>query len=296
MLTQALPVDQNPFATFVGQRTNSLIDRMREVDRTTSTEPIRRVRVGIKRWRTILQLVTVLMPARKKSNQVERSFQRLFKWAGAVRNCQLDCQLLIGMSLPVRFKKKMQRFLKKQEKIARKRLKKAIHTVRFKQVRKVSHRIEQLAPAIAPQRLSHQLSRFLDQESCAIEALLAKEVSPENLHSIRKHLKSLIEIGNVIRTITPDKSLAHLIKRAKTGQRRLGHWHDTVSLMAQLRAYMAKHACGLSPEKIRSLTVRLDTRTQRETKQICQQVDKLSRIFPLLVPWRTDANAITLVS
>lgn len=105
----------------------------------------------------------------------------------------------------------MQRFLKKQEKKALKRLKKAIHTVRFKQVRKVSQRIEQLAPAIAPQRLSHQLSRFLDQESCAIEALLAKEVSPEHLHSIRKHLKSLIEIGNVIRTITPDKSLAHLI-------------------------------------------------------------------------------------
>lgn len=113
MLTQALPVDQNPFATFVGQRTKLLVDRIRDVESKSSTEHIRRVRVSIKRWRTILQVVTVLMPPHKKSKKAERSIQRLFKWAGAVRNCQLNRQLLIGMSLPIRLKKKGAAFSEK---------------------------------------------------------------------------------------------------------------------------------------------------------------------------------------
>lgn len=293
---KAFPVDQNLFATFVDQRTNSLIDRIRDVERKSSAEHLRRVRVGIKRWRTILQIVTVLMPARLKGKKVERLIQRLFKWAGAVRDNQLDRQLLARMSLPVRLKKKVQHLLKKREKKARKQLKKAIHNVKLKQVRKVSQRMQQFAPAIAPRYISHQLSRFLDHECCAIEALLAREVSPEHLHSIRKHLKSIIEIGNVISTITPNKLLVHLIQRAKTGQRRLGSWHDSVCLRAQISAYMADHPCGLSPEKIRSLSGRLEAKTQRETKRICHQVDTVSSILPLLTPWRTEANEIASVS
>lgn len=232
MAVGALPAEQNPFVTFVGQRTQSLIDRVKAVDHLCSNEHVRRVRVGIKRWRTLYRLITALLPHRVRSRKVECSVRRLFKQAGALRECQLNRQLLAGLSLPATLEKSVQHFLKKREKKAQRRLKKVIKSVRSKQVRKISRRIRQLIPAIAPAQISRQLSCFLDHEVRAIDALMQPEVSLEQLHTIRRHLKSLIEIGNVMSSITPDTSLARLMQRAKNGQRRLGDWHDRIGLIA----------------------------------------------------------------
>ena len=221
-----------------------------------------------------------------ESSKVERSVRRLFKRAGALRDCQLTRELLTGLFLPARLEKKVRHLLKKEQRKARKRLKKAIRFVRLKRIRKISRRIRQLAPAIAPARIRQQLSRFLDREVCAIEALPPANATPEQLHIVRKHLKSLIEIGNVMRSITPDKSLTRLIQRAKNGQRRLGNWHDRVSMTGQLNNYIAHHPSGLSPEKIRILSDRLAAMTQRQTTQIRYEVTKLGRWLPLLAPWR----------
>ncbi|MBC8155417.1 MAG: CHAD domain-containing protein [Bacteroidetes bacterium] len=217
MADSALPAEQNPFATFVGQRTQSLIDRIEAVDHTSySNEHIRRVRVGIKRWRTLYWLVTALLPHRVRSRRVEHSVQRLFKRAGALRNCQLNRQLLAGLLLPTRLEKKVQYFLKKQEKKARRQLKKAVKSIRLKQIRKIGRQIQQRTVAVDPAQINQQLRHSLDHEVIAIEALMQPEVSSEHVHTIRKRPKSLIEIGRVISSITPDKSLARLMQPAAT--------------------------------------------------------------------------------
>ena len=287
MADSVSPAEHNPFATFVSQRTQSLIDRIEAVDHTCSSEHIRRVRVGIKRWRTLCELLTALLPHRVRSRQVERSVQRLFKRAGALRDCQLNRQLLAGLSLPATLEKNVQHFLKEREKKARRRLKKAVNSIRPKRVQKISRRIQQRTLAIPPAQISQQLSRSLDHDVCAIEALIQPEVSSEQLHTIRKHLKSLIEIESVMSSISPDKSLARLMQQAKNGQRRLGDWHDRVSLIAQLNDYMARHPNKLSPHKIHALSDRLDEITQRQTKRIRHEVDKLGQMLSLLAPWRT---------
>lgn len=280
---------QNPFALFIGQRTNSLLDRIDKVGHTLSNEHIRRVRVGIKRWRTLYELVRVLMPHHFPPNKVERSVHRLFKRAGNVRDCQLNRQLVAGLDLPAKLEKKVQRFFKEQGRKARKRLKKDIEALHPKRVRTISRRIEQLVPAISPEQVSRQLRHFMNHEVLAIESLQRPDASPEQLHSIRKHLKSLIEVGNVILSITPDKSLTRLIQRAKNRQRQLGNWHDQVSLIEQLKDYIVDHPAGLSPEKLRSLFDKLDTVVNRHTKRIRHEVAKLSQVLPLLTPWRTSA-------
>ncbi|MBC8151722.1 MAG: CHAD domain-containing protein, partial [Bacteroidetes bacterium] len=253
-----LPAEQNPFVTFVGQRTHSLINRIEAVDHLCSNEHVRRIRVGIKRWRTLYGLVTALLPHRVRSRKVEHAVQRLFKRAGNLRDCQLNRQLIAGLSLPATLEENVQHFLKKREKRAQRRLREAIKEVRPKRVRKVSRRIRQRILAVDPAQIDQQLSSFLDQNVHVIEALMQPDVSSEQLHTIRKHLKSVIEIGDIMHTITPDKSLARLMQRAKTGQRRLGDWHDRVSLNEQLNDYIVHHPNGLSPQKIRVLSDKLD--------------------------------------
>ena len=292
MADSALAAEQNPFVTFVGQRTQSLIERVEAVDHTCSSEHIRRVRVGIKRWRTLYRLVLALLPHRIGGRKVEHSVQRLFKRAGILRDCQLNRQLLAGLFLPTKLEKTVQHFLKKREKKARRRLKKAVKSIRTKQIRKIIRRIRQCTPAIAPAQINQQLSRFLDHDVCAIEALMQPEGSSERLHTIRKRLKSMIEIGNVMSSIASDTSLARLMQRAKNGQRRLGDWHDQVSLIAQLNDYITHHPSGLSPEKIRLLLDQLNSVTQRQTKRIRHEVDKLGQMLPSLAPWR-DGNGMS---
>lgn len=287
MADTALFAEQNPFATFVSHRTRSLVDRVKAVDHAYTNEHVHRVRIGIKRWRTLYGLVTVLLPHRVRNRQVEHSIRRLFKRAGALRDYQLNRQLVAGLSLPATLEKNVQHFLKKREKKARRQFEKAVNSVQPKRVRKLNRRIRQRTLAVDPAQISQQLSLSLDHAVCAIESLMQSDVSSEQLHTIRKRLKSVIEIGNVMNSMTPDTSLARLMQQAKNGQRRLGDWHDRVSLIVQLNEYMVRHPKGLSPQKIHVLSNRLDAVTQRQTKRIRHEVDKLGQMLPLLAPWRT---------
>lgn len=276
---------QSTFETFIEHRTQSLLERLEEAKHEFSSESIRRLRVGIKRWRTIYRLVTMLQPQSIKSSKLERSVKRLFKRAGIVRSNQLNRQLIGGLGLPVALEKSVGRFFKKQEKKARKRLKKATKAFRVKQLRKTGRVISYPHVAVSPLRMTHHLGRLMDHEAGAIADMSLAEISTEELHTIRKHLKALIEMGQVTLSITPDKSLTHVMQRAITLQRRMGNWHDQMGLFEQLNDYIARHPSGASPEKIRVLYKRLDNRIQRQTTRIRQEVAKISQWLPLMTPW-----------
>ena len=233
----------------------------------------------------------MLQPPSVKTSKLERSVKRLFKRAGIVRYNQLNRQLIGGLGLPIVLGKNVRQFFKKQEKKARKRLKKAVKAFRVKQLRKLGRVIRHPHVAVSPLRMTHHLGRLMDYEAGAIADMSLAEISTEELHTIRKHLKALIEMGQVTLSITPDKSLTRVMQRAITLQRRMGNWHDQMGLFEQLNNYIARHPSGASAEKTRVLYKRLKTRTQRQTTRIRHEVAKIGQWLPLMTPWRNTQPA-----
>ncbi len=278
---------QTTFETFIGQRTKSLLDRLDQATHDKTDEAIRRLRVGIKRWRTVVRLATMLRPPSGKSGKVERAVKRLFNRAGVVRTNQLNRQIVASWPLPAELKKDVERYFKKQEKKARKQLQKSIKAFKVKRLKKHVRVSRHPGEAISTLRMTHQLIRLMDREAKAIDNLLLTDASTEQLHTVRKHLKALIELGEVTLALTPDKAMTRVLTRAKTMQRRLGNWHDKIVLVAQINDYVAQHPAILSPNKTHALYKRLETRTQRQTTRIRHEVAKLSQYIPLMTPWQT---------
>lgn len=262
------------------------MSRIDEATHDQSDEAIRRLRVGIKRWRTLFRLVRLFKSTSDKSGKVERAVKRLFKRAGIVRNNQLNRQLVTRLRLSAELEKDLDGYFKKQEKKARKRFRKAIKSLNTKRLKKVSHVVRHADGAISPLRMTHQLSRLMDQDAEVIIDLPLADASTEQLHLVRKHLKSLIELAGVTLSITPDKSMTRVMQRSRTLQRQLGNWHDQLMLVDQINDYMARHPAVLPPDKTRALYKRLEVRTQRQTAQIRQEVAKMSQWLPLMTPWR----------
>lgn len=225
-------------------------------------------------------------PTSGKPGKVERAVKRLFKRAGIVRNNQLNRQLVTLLRLPAELEKDLDRYFKKEGKQARKQFKKAIKSLKVKQLKKISHVVRHADEAISPLRMTHQLSRLMEHEAKAITDLPLADASTEQLHTVRKHLKSLIELAEVTLSITPDKSMTRVMQRSKTLQRRLGNWHDQIVLVEQINNYIARHPAVLPPDKTRVLYKRLEARTQRQTTRIRHEVAKLSQWLPLMTPWQ----------
>ncbi len=278
---------QNTFETFIEQRTKSLADRLDIATHDKSDEAIRRLRVGIKRWRTLYRLVMKLRPPSGKTGKVERRVKRVFKRAGTVRTNQLNRQLIGPLRLPANLEKDVDRYFRKQEEKAKKQLRKSVKSVKVNRLTKEARVIRHADAVISPLRMTHQLSRLMEHEAEAINELPLTDASTEQLHTVRKHLKALIELGEVTLTLTPDKSMTRVMQRAKTLQRRLGNWHDQIVLIDQINGYVARHPTVLTPLKTRALYKRLDIRTQRQTTQIRHEVAKLSQWLPLMTPWRS---------
>ncbi|MCY7359418.1 MAG: CHAD domain-containing protein [Rudanella sp.] len=278
---------QTTFEMFIRQRTKSLTDRLDAATHDKSDEAIRRLRVGIKRWRTLYRLVMKLRPPLGKPGKVERGVKRVFKRAGTVRTNQLNRQLIAPLRLPANLEKDVDRYFKKRGKKDRKRLQKAVKTLNINRLTKETRLIGHAEAVISPLRMTHQLSRLMEHEAEAISELPLTDASTEQLHTVRKHLKALIELGEVTLMLTPDKSMTRVMQRAKTLQRRLRNWHDQIVLIDRINDYVARHPAVLTPAKTRALYKRLDTRTQRQTTRIRHEVAKLSQWLPLLTPWQT---------
>ncbi|RYF60907.1 MAG: CHAD domain-containing protein, partial [Cytophagaceae bacterium] len=198
---------QQLFATFIDERTTSLIGRIDKAERKRSDERIRRLRVGLKRWRTVYRLITVLLPHQLDDSKVEQAVHRLFKRAGKLRDFQQSRELLAGLDLPPKLNKHVDHWLKKREKKARKRLRKAIEAFHTKRLRKISRFIGDHSKAIRQARVRLKLHQLMKHEAHVITILQQNNPSVEQLHSIRKSLKSLIEQGNVLVSVTQNNAL-----------------------------------------------------------------------------------------
>lgn len=277
---------KTPIELFIKRRTQSLVDRLCVAKHDKSDVAVRRLRVGIKRWRTLHRLVIKLQGPSGKSGKAERAVERVFKRASAVRTNQLNQQLVSTLKLPLKLEEDLKRHFCKQEKSARKRLRKAIKLMKVNWLKKEARVVRFVNEGISSLPITHPLCQLMEYEADAISELPLINASAEQLHLARKHLKALIELGEVTLTLTPEKLLTHVMPRAITLQQRLGNWHDQIVLINHINHYLARHPTLLTPTKIHAIYGRLETRMQRQTIQIRHEVGKLSQWLAWMTPWR----------
>lgn len=282
------PAADSDLHDFYKQRTASLLERIEMALDHLTDENVRRVRVGIKRLRSLFRLMQFVRPKQFKSQKHERVFRKLQKRAGRLRDYQTSLAMLSRLPLSPDLLKRYRRYLEKEEHRAQKRLKKALKTFDKKDLKKAGKLIRRLGVTVAPLKVIQRLRLFIDQETAAMEVLQLAEHSAENTHTLRKHLKAVIEVGTLLNQLTPDDELAQVLTRGKDVQLKLGRWHDRVTLLHHLDLFLA--ADDELPEETANRLIQKQQRLATQQQQrITALSGTLSTLLHGLAPWRGEA-------
>ncbi|MBO0939122.1 CHAD domain-containing protein [Fibrella sp. HMF5335] len=276
----------NTLHDFFRHRAHSLVERIGDARHHPTDERIRRVRVGIKRLRSLFRLIELIRPHRFKSRRHERALRKLFKQAGRVRELQVSQDALPHLSVPADVKKQYRLFLAKREHKARKKLKKALGQFHKKDLKPAARLVRRLGKKTTPAKIDGRLRAFIDREALAIDALQRAERTPESTHQARKHLKALLEIGTLLIQHTPDDALAKVLTTAKQLQTQIGTWHDKIVLLQQLEAFIATDN-DLPPTTADRLVARQQQLATQQTQRLDQLNDSLRNLVEDLAPWRS---------
>ncbi|MBO0933151.1 CHAD domain-containing protein [Fibrella aquatilis] len=280
-----MPEEAPALYDFYAHRTHSLVERVDAARRHPTDEHIRRVRVGIKRLRSLYKLIAMIRPRAFKRRRHKQALRKLFKRAGQVRDIQVSQAALPRLSVPVEVKKAYRLFLEKRENKARKKLQKALVRFHKKALKPTTRLIRRLSKKTNPATIDRRLRAFIDQEAAAIYALQQAEPSPERVHEARKQLKSLVEVGTLLMQLTPDDALATVLTNAKQLQAQIGHWHDSIVLLHHLEAFIAQdHHLPISTAE--RLIARQQQLANHQEQRIGQFNDSLHTLVEALSPWR----------
>lgn len=287
-----MPETNSPLHDFYKQRASSLIERIEDARDHLTDEHVRRIRVGIKRLRSLYRLMEFIRPKQFKSHRHERAFRKLFKRAGQLRDIQLSKASIDSIPLRGTTAKRYARYLEKEEKKARKKLKKALKKFHKRDLKKAGKLIQRIGVTVSPVKVDQRLRTYIDREAAAIEVLQQAGQSTENTHQMRKHLKALIEVGTLLIQLAPDDALEQLLTKAKQTQQQVGLWHDRVVWLDHLEAFIAADT-EQPDDNTERLIARQHQTANRQEKRVDQLMDNLTTLLNGLAPWRvgTDSNA-----
>lgn len=220
------------------KKIRTLRSHLEKVPGENDIELIHRLRLDIKRIRVIFHLLEILVPEKFKAESRYSHFRNLFKYAGLVREIQLEIKALDhyhasgDMLLP--FKK----HLLKEEKLARKKMIRAVKKTDIKRFREIEKKIRKVCNKISTREFLDKTFAYILSEAGKIRILLDSSEESGKMHKIRQYLKSVDNVIALIRPVFPGKKLELISRKIKVIDNLIGSYHDNFILMTALEIFI----------------------------------------------------------
>lgn len=281
------------FLDYKDRLIKSISDNFRESVRSGSTASVHDLRVGIKRLRSLLQILADYDAWFKEQN-FAGTFRRLFKAAGRVRDLHVAEELFwkwaSGNSQNV---SEYYNFLKNKEISARQRYlatAKNFNTGKFGELsREISRRFQHYVPRYLEQAVGRNSAGAL------LRIAVRKTGSPlgqDELHALRIAAKDaryrllvLSEMGNANNFMKDTDSWLRSLHQA------IGLWHDTIIAASRLHSFLSSEAVYplFSPASYEALALELQKQQDEAHSRITEvwrdQGGVLKKSIELLQPY-----------
>lgn len=206
------------FDAFIKNEFKTIITSISGFDEEHNDEHLHTLRVSIKKIRAVMR---VLYQNHQHSKKALKQLKVLFREAGAVREMQLNANMLEKYGL-----KRYKAYFKLKHQIKKSSEHLIQNCATYKTIAKQS--LKQLQKETAPISIHKLQKRILKEETILIK-LINKNVHTSNqLHEIRKQLKTL---QYVFKFLPEQQKLLFTLqfKDVSPLQERIGHWHDLES-------------------------------------------------------------------
>jgi CHAD domain-containing protein len=224
---------------FFEKRITSFLANLYKASITGDEKDIHNTRLDMKKIYAILEMFEMLEPQKFRQENFE-VFRTLFRFSGRIRELQVneivieqygkkpDGVLFFVKSLRAREKKLSRQFID------------IVREFDEKKLRKSEKAIKKLCREIRLKTLQARLEKFIRKKAKKIDLLRNYPSNPENIHGIRKHLKSMVTILTLISMVYRDEKQDILLEKLNQTETLIGNWHDNQVLSEYIDQFIRR--------------------------------------------------------
>jgi CHAD domain-containing protein len=247
-------------------------------------EEIHRLRVDIKKIRAMLTLMELASKGRFNRKKHLKFFDRLFEHAGNLRETHVNQTILDELEQDECFGAaplqgaiaNYRDHLVLLESRAQQRLAQWLQHFKQRKLKKLNRRLKEKLAALNDNTVIESAEHFIARKAGKITRLRASLTGDRQLHKIRIHLKSMVEICQLANSMAPDGVLQKKIEHIKNLESLIGRWHDYTVLISSVSLYVGelKSKADESQQEI------LDALHHSAATMKGQIIAQLDEIFP----------------
>ncbi len=216
---------------FYRKRVASFLANLYKAGITSEMKDIHRSRLDVKKLYALFQLFELIDADTFNQKKHIARFNNLYRRSGKIREIQVSLLLLERFDQSSAVLESFRAFMLNQEKLQTVKLMKVIREFREKDIRKTDKVVQLVIGLVNPARMVSQSNRFLAEKSKRVTVLTALADQPENVHNIRKELKSMSTICTLLLSMRQDEFLDRVVTSLNQSEMMIGSWHDNMVLM-----------------------------------------------------------------
>jgi len=238
--------------------------------RTLAEKPVHQLRLDIKSIRALLELMDNISEKKTEGQATRRMLRPLFRKAGKLRTTALNLQLTQPYHSAVLMKFK--RYLRKKQSIEGEKLLKSLKNIEPKKLGRLQKRTLSAVKKSDNEKLTIQAVEHLRDLLAGVRGDLFDINVDESLHEIRRQLKRVRNIGQLLEEAGVDHPFKEELKRVGRTYEKIGKWHDTVDLIKELEKFVDRLHDPKGLEKAIPVIVKLKKESLKNKRQIARKL------------------------
>ncbi len=209
---------------------------------TGASRDIHRARLDVKKILAIIDLLRIVRPKADKDPGYEKTFKKLYKASGRIREIQVNLLLLTAPEFLQYDLTQFTRALLKQESERTREFLTVIRKFDEQKLSGIEKKIKKETGRIKPSTLRKKTGRYISYKTAICLELLEQGEGEAHLHQARQHIKELSTVLTLIFSINPSWKFEDVINGLNRSEMLIGDWHDKTFLAQSLHEFLATAA------------------------------------------------------
>jgi CHAD domain-containing protein len=232
-------------------------------------EAIHKMRTSTKRLRALLQLIEYLSPDKFKAKKQLKKIRQLFKYAGKIREIQIEMITLAHYSevLKIKFPEYLE-YLKYRERKEIARFLRALPDIDKNGKILDDKYILEIIQNITDKKIGKNVLGFIELKKQILLDLNKLQITNPRIHENRTHIKQIYYLYDILTELTEQPEILKMKKeKMKEIEQMIGSWHDLVNSGPLLKAFF-KIKDFVKADKYKALKKQIFADRKKKLKQI----------------------------
>lgn len=236
-------------------------------------EEIHKMRVETKRLRSLFRLLNRLGGKKSDTKRALKLILPVFKSAGEMRDTSQNKKLARQFKEPMM--KGFKEYLNGVEKKQGEKLRLEIKNFSKKKYRRSNTDLVMDFKKLDHDHVEKRSKEYLQKLMDRVKTFIPDINNDETFHEIRKRLKDIKTVDQLLNDLYPEKTAGKLLSKVKNIEQRIGSWHDRIMLIEEIEKYLKKVKRKSDKVQFAAIIAGIKSRNEKSKQDIAKQLGKL---------------------